>query len=143
MFVPYYYREKVEPERDGPWEGALISNKGPNSISAVAYGDDTIKGGTYIDSNHYKWSIVDIKGPRVFELEGHELQCVGLAPNSPTSPESDKKYRYIYLDSNKCLVPKYAYYPTEVIDPSKHMFAWLFSAYLCDKEGNIIGNWFN
>lgn len=149
MLVPYYYREKVQPERNGPWEGALINNKGPNSISAVAKGEDTIKGGTYIDSNEYKWSIVDIKGPRVFEYDGHKLQCVGLSPDSPDPnpdldpvPDSKKVYRYIYVDSNDYLVPKYAYYPTEVVDPNKHMFAWLFSAYLCDKDGNIIGDWF-
>lgn len=48
---------------------------------------------------------------------------------------------YIYCQDGKP-IPRARYYKTEIVDPSKYWFAWLISAYLSDKEGNIIGKWY-
>lgn len=58
------------------------------------------------------------------------------------STESDRRYVYVSTTDSGLPVPMYAYYITKVIDPSLFWNVWLISAYLSDKDGNIIGNWF-
>ena len=75
---------------------------------------------------------------------GVHLYQRGLAADSPTNDRNSAsaKFIYILLDDQKFAIPIYAYYPTETIDASQPVFAWLISGYLCEKDGTIIGNVF-
>lgn len=53
-----------------------------------------------------------------------------------------ERYVYYLLDSNGYRIPTYATYKTKIVDPTKYLFAWLISGYLCDRDGKIIGKWF-
>lgn len=56
--------------------------------------------------------------------------------------ETNPRYIYVNLTNDLRPVPMYAYYITKVIDPELMWHVWLISAYLSDRDGNIIGNWF-
>ena len=53
-----------------------------------------------------------------------------------------KKYVYLALTPDGKPIPEGARYETKIIDPTKQWFVWLISAYLCNEDGTIIGDWF-
>lgn len=69
------------------------------------------------------------------------LEYVGEADWS--NPEEGWPCYYYYrLDKNGHRIPLYASFETKIVDPSRRLYCWLISAYLCYKDGTIMGRWF-
>lgn len=124
-YVPYYLREPVN----------YATNTGKvTSSRAQAYEGGKLKNGQLYDPLHRRWSqfVSDTSTYPGKEFVGE------LAWSKPEKPA----YLFYNLDENGNRIPVYATYKAQVVDPEKHLFAWLISAYLCDADGEIIGNWF-
>lgn len=96
---------------------------------------DTVDNRRTIDANLGRWYT---RGSNVPPNENTDKQLLYLGESRWSNP----KYQYLVLDSSGHPSPVLATYPVEIIDPDKHLFAWLISAYLCDKDGNILGDQF-
>lgn len=94
----------------------------------------------YLDSNFRGWQHT-LKSSDDLAMTDPTLEyaCKGQGYD----PEGGyERYVYYLLDSNGYRIPTYATYKTKIVDPTKYLFAWLISGYLCDKDGKIIGKWF-
>lgn len=110
-------------------------------------GYDTPYHGSDHDTRRLAWSKIELDSPN---YAGPRLEYIGEKYNpkkhDPSDPEYDPTlpatYWYYRLDYQSIRIPEYACYESPVLDPSKHVYCWLISAYLSDKEGNIYGKWF-
>lgn len=94
----------------------------------------------YLDSNFRGWQHT-LKSSNDLAMKDSSLEyaCKARGYNPPGGYEM---YVYYRLDSNGNRIPTYATYKTKIVDPTKYLFAWLISGYLCDKDGKITGKWF-
>ena len=106
-----------------------------------------LKSGTTIDKNHGAWQLVTMTEAQAAEYSVRvpdQLIRRGewyWSPDEPTASDP-KKYVYVVADQFGKPYIRPRYYVTEIVDPDLYWSAWMVSAYLCNKEGEIIGNWF-
>lgn len=150
-YLPYYLREPVTYTLEFQDEvtGYSRTIKGPTTQIAQAYDGDTqiLKSGTTIDKNHGAWQLVTMTEAQAAEYSVRvpdQLIRRGewyWSPDEPTASDP-KKYVYVVADQFGKPYIRPRYYVTEIVDPDLYWSAWMVSAYLCNKEGEIIGNWF-
>lgn len=134
-YVPYYLRQPINYNYIDT-QGR--SKEGVKSPYVQAYDGSQVKrNGSLvpIDEYHRAWS----KEERKTRVTDSSLEFAG---ESSWSTEENPSYIYFRLNSDGFRQPVWAQYKASIVDPDQHMFVWLISAYLCDKEGKIIGNWF-
>lgn len=161
-YVPYQLSQQVLPQLNFTDPSGEIQHLYASlySDSAVAYYDlyndpavdpQRLQSGQAVDAevakmpngdvvkNLASWTTypepLTIEEATKLEQAGYHLVQRGLAYGSTS------KFIYVLLDNHGHSIPIYTYYPTTTVNSNQQVFVWLISGYLCDKEGNVIGDW--
>lgn len=143
--TPYYLSTSTDKTYTPPGSSTVVS--AGKSILAQAYettmvhtsigGASVVAGYRDADHNAYRKS---------WSKSWKPLRTDGVNPLSdPTFvgyTENEKMEIYYNLNSKGLRIPSIATYGSQVLDATQQLYVWLISAYLCDENGNIIGDMF-
>lgn len=148
---------------------ADYTREGPSSLNAISFGDGTWNGNYLLDEhergtrreidwNYGSWYVTSLTDAE-YQISTNKEHLMLIGPTT-----WDQKYNrneYFLLDDSDewnaiSLIghyynyyaflkgkprPRYAYYESVRFNPNLYLYCWLISAYLCDENGNIFGNY--
>lgn len=135
-----YYASNYSDSAQAYYTPYLTPSTNPQALESGEPISDIKEGGRYINGAWATYpTSLTISESNNIQRTGIRLRVRGYAARSSVSEES--KFIFLMLDDNFNPIPIYAYYVTETISASQPVFAWLISGYLCNKDGNVIGNY--